>query len=448
VLNQATLGCGLFREGYVRRAVDEGPISDACDWTRRWPEQLAAFDPDVVVVLTGAWDVADRQLPGRSDWVEPGDAAYGDALAAEAERAHELLTAEGAEVVWLSGPRVELGQLDGQPPLSSFPSSDPNRMRRHNAVVEAAVGAEPDVTWVDLFSWLEVQPGGATAADRRPDGVHFDDAGAAELADWLNPQLETIAEAAEPDPADEVAAPPPDQPTAPTTTVPPTAEVTVIGDSLSVGLHPAIRAGLDGHAGTTTHIGFGGLLYHPPGTAWEQELGDAERDVVVALFNTWENAALRSARPIDPGVPGWQDRYRTDYVEPFLADAARNAEHLIWVGMPRVRQAPIAAQQQELNAVWAAAAADDATVTWIDGAALLGGIDGVYLEVDDRTGEPVRLRATDGLHLCPDGAASLATAVFATIEELRGVQPRSGWASGDWDRDAEAYQWGGCPEVL
>jgi hypothetical protein len=276
--------------------------------------------------------------------------------------------------------------------------------------------------------------------------VHFSDEGADELASWLNPQLEKVATAlagSEPEPPASTATSP--TTTSPTTTTVPV-DLTVVGDSLSVGLYPPVQAGIDGHAGATSHVGFAGFLYYDPGRAWDDVLGDTPRDVVVLFFATWENIALRSGQVIDATRPGWQDEYRRTYVEPFLEDARRLAGDVIWVAMPAIRDDTNAAQHRELNAIWAAAAANEPTIAWIDGAAVLGGPGGEYLEIDTSVEPPERLFATDGLHLCPPGAERLATAVLETLERIRGVEPRAGWVDGAWRLDPAAYQPGDCPD--
>ena len=47
---------------------------------------------------------------------------------------------------------------------------------------------------VDLRGWLQGQPGGEENTDVRPDGLHFTDAYVETVAEWLGPELRSIAE--------------------------------------------------------------------------------------------------------------------------------------------------------------------------------------------------------------------------------------------------------------
>jgi len=194
VLNNATLGCGVLRLGNVRtRFIDDEPVSPVCDWDQRWRDQVEAFDPDVSVVLTGAWDVYDRTLDGRSDWLKPGDAAFDDYLVAETRDAVDALTSAGGQVVWLTSPLIELGrnapQIEGD-----WPSNDPARMERYNQVIVETVRDDPTVRVIDLAGYTDGLPGGALDPSFRPDGVHFTPESAAVVADWLGPQLEALVQ--------------------------------------------------------------------------------------------------------------------------------------------------------------------------------------------------------------------------------------------------------------
>ena len=48
---------------------------------------------------------------------------------------------------------------------------------------------------------------GARVQIRAPDGVHFTDAGAKMILDWLTPQLKEVAAGVDPDPVDDTARP-------------------------------------------------------------------------------------------------------------------------------------------------------------------------------------------------------------------------------------------------
>jgi hypothetical protein len=66
-------------------------------------------------------------------------------------------------------------------------------MDRLNELLRQAVDLRPGVaTLVDLQAWLAAQPGGEMDPGKRPDGIHFSDEYAPNVADWLGPELTRI----------------------------------------------------------------------------------------------------------------------------------------------------------------------------------------------------------------------------------------------------------------
>ncbi len=190
VLNNGTLGCGILRFGDLRsRFIDDEPVSPVCDWGQRWQDQVDAFDPDLTVVLSGAWDVHDRRLPTGGDWQAPGDPAFDEFLRSEVETALAALTSGGGRVAWLTSPPIELGrnapQIEGP-----WPANDPARVERLNQIIVEVVEAEPNAEVIDLAAYTAARDGGAFDPDFRNDRVHFTEAGAQEVAGWLGPLLE------------------------------------------------------------------------------------------------------------------------------------------------------------------------------------------------------------------------------------------------------------------
>ena len=78
----------------------------------RFPTLVQRVQPDVVVLLYGAWDVYDTSWDGGDTWFAPGDAEwnarYKDAIA----QTVELLSATGARMLWLTPPCFEAPRGD------------------------------------------------------------------------------------------------------------------------------------------------------------------------------------------------------------------------------------------------------------------------------------------------------------------------------------------------
>lgn len=187
----AKFGCAVARGGSYRFQQDLVTFGPDCDWGIRFPELVAGYRPDVVVLSSGIWEVVDRRLEGDDrfrDLTSPDVARFvlGEFLAAI-----DTLAADGATVVVLTQPRLQSGLDKG---LTDLPESEPARIDRLNELLAEAVGQRPDVArLVDMRGWLAAQPGGELDPVTRPDGIHFTDAFTPTVADWLGPQLLAIA---------------------------------------------------------------------------------------------------------------------------------------------------------------------------------------------------------------------------------------------------------------
>jgi peptidoglycan/LPS O-acetylase OafA/YrhL len=193
VWNTGTWGCGVARGGEISTAFGDLPPMAKCnDWGERWKDQLEDFDPDVVVLLTGMWDLADRKFP---DWEKPlgmGDPVFDDYVLAEYREAVDVLGSSGAEVVWLVTPCYAGTTLPG--PLYNTAALDPDRREHLNGVIlPRLLESRPELHTIDLFG--HVCPDGKYVQDiggiagGRPDGVHFSRPAARWLADWLGPEI-------------------------------------------------------------------------------------------------------------------------------------------------------------------------------------------------------------------------------------------------------------------
>jgi hypothetical protein len=176
---QAYTGCGLSRgDGEVRLTIPTNDESENCHtWATRWVGDLATAQPELVLVLYGGWDIADRKLDGQ--WIHPCLPVFDTWYAGLVDEALTVLGSQGATVAvatlpYIREPRSELfgvSQADVDARVDCL-----NRIWRAAVPAHAADGA----TLVDLAAW--VCPG--TGADGgcvdqvdghtlRPDGMHF-----------------------------------------------------------------------------------------------------------------------------------------------------------------------------------------------------------------------------------------------------------------------------------
>lgn len=175
------LGCGIGRGGARRTDETTETLPDRCNvWGETWRDAVSVLRPDLAIVQVGPWDVEDRLLPGDSEWRAPGDPVYDQFLRGELLQAVDLLSAKGAEVVWLTSPSIGANaQRSGQPEWQL--AAHPERIARFNQLVNELPTLRPGkVRVIDLGAWLA-----STGDDDRlrPDGVHFGDAESHEVAE-------------------------------------------------------------------------------------------------------------------------------------------------------------------------------------------------------------------------------------------------------------------------
>jgi hypothetical protein len=184
----------MLRQGEVDIGSEPFEQPAICnDWNARWSEPMSEFQPNVVVLLTGAWDLLDRKIDGQ--YYSPGTVQFDRYFLGELDLATQLLASQGARVVVLSTPFFSRPELVGQTGRA-WPEYEPWRVDRINGLYRDFATAHPDrFSLVDLNKF--VSPGGRYAeyidgVQVRDDGVHFSAAGADMVTAWLVPQLREL----------------------------------------------------------------------------------------------------------------------------------------------------------------------------------------------------------------------------------------------------------------
>jgi peptidoglycan/LPS O-acetylase OafA/YrhL len=193
VVGNAALGWCAIGRGGVIQLLNTGPVNQrgCVDWPARW--RIERFRPDVVVVLSTLWEVAPRRQPEWDRVHRFGDPEYDRWLRSEYLGATAYLSSGGARVVWLTAPCASPA-----PSIARFWSDETGglaaiaRLNRLISSLPAAV-APARLQVVDLFSRVcpagDFTPRLGDVEHARPDGLHFSDAGAEWVAEWLGPQL-------------------------------------------------------------------------------------------------------------------------------------------------------------------------------------------------------------------------------------------------------------------
>jgi peptidoglycan/LPS O-acetylase OafA/YrhL len=205
VWDDARIGCGFDPTGQVVTAGGQQPQRQLCGTIlRTWQADEKEFQPQVVVVEMGYWDLSDWIRGGRA--VHIGDAQFDSALQSRMDAFVRALGSRKVPVVLLTVPLVDPVPLpDGSPQ----PQASTLRNRLINSMLQALAKRFPgEAYYFDTAS--ELTPGGRYSAYvaghlcRQSDGVHFAGSGpsyadlyqtycGAHLQRELLPYLRTLA---------------------------------------------------------------------------------------------------------------------------------------------------------------------------------------------------------------------------------------------------------------
>ncbi|HEX4866344.1 MAG TPA: acyltransferase family protein [Acidimicrobiales bacterium] len=186
-----TLGCGIEPPG-SRRVGPDGFVEDQTEKcgpaVAAWPQGFRDSGASVAVIQVGPWDTTDRRLPGSDRWQHLGEPDYDATLRALlADTVDGLLRAGAEDVVWLTAPAIHPTRSPGYG-LDPGPEADPARMARLNELIAEVGAPRPQVHVVDLAGHIDRLPL-EEDAKLRPDGSHFTEDAAREVADWLAPRV-------------------------------------------------------------------------------------------------------------------------------------------------------------------------------------------------------------------------------------------------------------------
>jgi Acyltransferase family len=191
VWDAGKLGCPVGRGGAIRYL---GQVIDDygyCDWTTTLPQEISTIQPQLILVLFGTWDVSDRMIPGDTKWRAIGDPVYDRWLRGQVSDAIDVMTAQGATVVWLTSPYIQDGIDSGA--TGSFPEESRTRMNELNQLIREVVATKPRAEMLDLQRHMRALPEGEMSLADRPDGIHWAKPAALALAPWLGNSLVNIA---------------------------------------------------------------------------------------------------------------------------------------------------------------------------------------------------------------------------------------------------------------
>lgn len=195
VVRGSTLfGCGIT-EGQIGLEGDWYPAADRCaEWPELWAKRRDELQPQVAVMLLGAWEVYDRRREGRE--LRVGSPAYADYLQERLEAAIEVVTDGGQlPLVLLTAPCYQAKLLGERRKWKA--RNDPARREAVNRVIrKVAREHADDVRLLDLQGYVcptgeyQLELGGVSLHE---DGVHYTEEGAHQIWKWMLPDLQELA---------------------------------------------------------------------------------------------------------------------------------------------------------------------------------------------------------------------------------------------------------------
>jgi lysophospholipase L1-like esterase len=185
-------GCGIGENTPIRYLKFEQDFRPGCqEWRDALPKIVDKLDPQVVVVAGGLADLSDRRIPGVDGWSHIGEPAYDEWLLGQMTEFADRMTADGATVLWLSHPYVDIPYSAGATGKPPFPENDPARMDRYNELIRQVAEEHPAVEFADFGTYVE-QVRATIDGDLQPDGAHIDLQLAPQILDWIGDEIRRV----------------------------------------------------------------------------------------------------------------------------------------------------------------------------------------------------------------------------------------------------------------
>jgi peptidoglycan/LPS O-acetylase OafA/YrhL/lysophospholipase L1-like esterase len=195
----AILGCGVTNGAEFQMKGVDAPMATACAdgppaglWPQRWLNDIAQYQPNVVIIMAGRWETVNRTYEGR--WTNIENPAYAAYVKTQLEYAVQLAGSGGAHVILMTAPCYDTGE---QPNGDPWPEDSPARLSIYNNLVGQVAATSPDASLIN-FNALAC-PGGHYEEYmhgmqvREADGIHFTFGGGNVFASDIWPVVVALA---------------------------------------------------------------------------------------------------------------------------------------------------------------------------------------------------------------------------------------------------------------
>ena len=199
--------------------------------------------------------------------------------------------------------------------------------------------------------------------------------------------------------------------------------VHVLGDSQAAPLGHTLGAASNGLFEVTTNSRNSTSFARPDYFNWHaelQEIAAKDNPDLVVMFigaSDWQSMEARNGQIVESGTPEWIDEWAWRLN---VAFDLITADHrvIVWVGLPPMRSRDDNSAALVMNEVVAQVATDRPGVAMLDIWEMFG--DDYSEKVSPPSGgDPVRVRADDGIHLNRTGSAWVSAGVVETVAGTR-----------------------------
>jgi len=208
--------------------------------------------------------------------------------------------------------------------------------------------------------------------------------------------------------------------------------VAVIGDSLSQGLGPAIERWMNASVVRVLSLGRQSTgLSREDYFNWEagmrQIVEEFRPDLVFVLLGSNDAQAQisRDGTSIPVGSVRWLEGYG-ERAANLLGEATRAGTHVVWVGIPIVKERRHWDFYRRVNDIYRETASADPFGTYLDAWTPFEGRDGGYTAfVRNDRGDLVEVRASDGVHFTQTGYSFLARMAIVAADQAFGMPQKA-----------------------
>jgi hypothetical protein len=208
--------------------------------------------------------------------------------------------------------------------------------------------------------------------------------------------------------------------------------VAVIGDSLSQGLGPSVEEWFDPDVSRVLPLGRQSTgLARLDYFNWQLALRRIEQefrpDLLFVMLGSNDNQAqvTPDGEDVPVGSAAWIESYE-QRAAAFLEEATSSGTHVVWIGVPIVRDHRRWDFYRRVNDIYRDTAATDPLATYVDAWELFRNHDGDYSAyLRNERGDLQEMRAGDGVHFTPTGYAYLARTAIRAAAEAFDLPPRA-----------------------